>query len=252
MPFQLAVFCPVPQRRPTVLALCTGYFELNNLNANVVTFSNAKTMEDEPFAYDAYLLALTPPSKTKSLPDGLLLAQKLRTKGMLNPIIFTANTPEWAYEAFRVNALQYLPSPLTADLFYPALEQALAPTAAPLFALNTATGICAIPFREIESVECTNHTLLFHRYALTSVQSLTLRVPLRTVLAPLLQDARFVQPHRSYVVNLAEVERLDIAAFVMKSGASIPVSRDRYPLMKEAYLSFIARTQDNSRTLLDI
>ncbi len=248
MPFQLAVFCPVTKRRATVLAMCNAYFDAHNLHGNVVSFTSLEDIWEEPFDYDAYLLPLDAPENRQRMPDGLLLAKKLRSKGMFNPIIFVATSPEWAYEAYRVNALQYLPIPLSADLLYPALERAVKPTRSPAFALHTANGIHAIPFREIETVECTNHTLLFHRYARSSICSLTLRVPLRTALAPLLQDIRFVQPHRSYVINLSQVEQLGAGEFIMKSGATIPVSRERYANMKASFVAFLADGQRRSLT----
>ncbi len=48
----------------------------------------------------------------------------------------------------------------------------------------------------------------FHLTTGEDVASLSLRVPFSTVAQPLLADGRFVQPHRSYVVNLEAVQLL--------------------------------------------
>ncbi len=242
MSFHLAVFCPVAKRRTAVLGLCRSYFHLRKHPCRVVSFTNYDSILAEPFHYDAYILPVTTPLDGKKLPEGILLAQKLRAKGMLNPIIFLASSPEWAYEAYRVNALQYLPMPISTVSLYGALERAVEPLHAPVFALTTAEGVYGIPFSEIESVECTNHILHFHRRAHGSIRSITLRVPLRTAIAPLLDDPRFIQPHRSYVVNLSEVDCLTTSEFQMKSGAQIPVPRERYASIKATYLAFLENT----------
>ncbi|MFI3169483.1 MAG: LytTR family DNA-binding domain-containing protein [Faecalibacterium sp.] len=243
MPFQLAVFCPVIKRRSAVLAMCNAFFPMRNLHGHAISFPSCQAILEEKITYDAYLLPLTSPPAGQRTPDGLLLAQALRKQGINRPIIFVAPSPEWAYEAFRVNALQYLLTPLSPESLYPALEQATAVMHTPIFALTTAQGVCGIPFSEIESVECTNHVLHFHCRTRAPARSLTLRVPLRTALAPLLQDARFVQPHRSFVVNLSAVDALCAGELLMKSGAIIPVPRDRYASIKAAYLAFLAGTQ---------
>ncbi len=242
MSFHLAVFCSVAKRRTAVLGLCRAYFHLRKRPCRVVSFTSFETILAEPFFYDAYLLPITPPPEGQRLPDGILAAQQLRANGMLNPIIFVASTPEWAYEAYRVDALQYLPMPLSSANLYPALERALAPLQSPIFALTTAEGIYGIPFQEIESVECTNHILHFHRREGGSIRSITLRVPLRTAIAPLLNEPNFLQPHRSYVVNLAAVACLRNGEFEMNSGMCIPVPRERFAAIKAAYTAFLENT----------
>lgn len=243
MPFHLAVFCPVVKRRAAVQSLCHAFFQLRGIPHQIASFCSYEEFSAATRVYDAYLLPMTPPQKGKHIPDGLLLAQKLRAKGVHSAIIFVATSPEWAYEAYRVNALQYLPMPLSSNTLYPALERALTPLHCPIFSLHTPDGIVGLPFHEIESVECTNHVLHFHCMTQCAVRSTTLRVPLRTAIAPLLNSPYFLQPHRSYVVNLAAVNSLSPSGFTMRSGAVIPISRDRYADAKEKYHDFLCQTQ---------
>ena len=59
-----------------------------------------------------------------------------------------------------------------------------------------------LPFADIEYLECTHHVVHFHLASGEDVPSLSVRVPFAQVAQPLLADERFVQLHRSYVVNL--------------------------------------------------
>lgn len=242
MPFRLAVFCPVVKRRSAILALCRAYFHKHAYPCTIVSFTSYEGVLSDTSHYDAYLLPLVSPMAGQQLPNGLLLARALRARGMLNPIIFVSSNPEWAYEAFRVDALQYLPIPLSSETLFPALERAITLPCTPVFALTTPEGVFGIPYEEIESVECSNHTLFFHRLKLGTLRSVTLRVPLREALAPLLRDPRFIQPHRSFVINMYAVAQLSANEFIMKSGASIPIPRERYATIKTAYLAFLEST----------
>ena len=61
------------------------------------------------------------------------------------------------------------------------------------------------------------------------------------VAKPLLEDGRFLQPHRSYVVNLAAAQLLTAGELQMCSGARIPIPRGREGAVREAFRSWIDR-----------
>ena len=93
----------------------------------------------------------------------------------------------------------------------------------------------ALAYAEIEYLECTHHIVHFHLTTGEDVASLSLRVPFSTVAQPLLADGRFVQPHRSYVVNLKAVQLLSPGEVRMRSGARIPIPRGREAAVREAF-----------------
>ena len=71
--------------------------------------------------------------------------------------------------------------------------------------------------------------------------SLSLRVSFAEVAKPLLEDGRFLQPHRSYVVNLAAVSQLAASEFWMQSGARVPVPRGREPAARTALRDYLEK-----------
>ena len=79
-----------------------------------------------------------------------------------------------------------------------------------------------IHISEIEYLECTHHIVHFHLTTGEDVASLSLRVPFSAVAQPLLADGRFVQPHRSYVVNLEAVQLLSPARYGCAAGHVSP------------------------------
>ena len=169
------------------------------------------------------------------------LQEELRRRGVRAPLAFLAHTTAYAYEAFRVDAMQYLHIPFRPEQLTALLDRATEPEYGPVIPVTTAMGLRALPFADIEYLECTHHVVHFHLLSGEDVVSLSLRVSFAEVAKPLLEDGRFLQPHRSYVVNLAAAQLLTAGELQMCSGARIPIPRGREGAVREAFRSWIDR-----------
>ena len=158
---------------------------------------------------------------------------------MRAPLAFLAHTTAYAYEAFRVDAMQYLHIPFRPEQLTALLDRATEPEYGPVIPVTTAMGLRALPFADIEYLECTHHVVHYHLASGEDVASLSLRVPFSEVAKPLLADARFLQPHRSYVVNLAAAAQLSSGELWMRSGARVPIPRGREPVVRAAFRAFL-------------
>ena len=167
-------------------------------------------------------------------PEGLAAAAELRRRGRRAPLAFVARTPTHAYSAYRVDAMQYLLLPVTQQELSALLDRATEPEYGPAMTVNTAQGLRVLAYACIEYLECTHHVVHFHLTSGEDVASLSLRVPFSAVADPLLADGRFLQPHRSYVVNLKCVSLLAPGELRMESGVRIPVPRGREAAVREA------------------
>ena len=96
-----------------------------------------------------------------------------------------------------------------------------------------------LPYARIEFLECTHHIVHFHLTNGQAISSLSLRVPFTTVAAPLLADDRFLQPHRSFVVNLAAVRVVGAGGVPVARGAPIPLPRSRETAVRQALLTWL-------------
>ena len=152
-----------------------------------------------------------------------------------------ARTPAHAYSAYRVDAMQYLLQPVHQPEVSALLKRAVEPEYGPTLTVTTADGVRALTYAEIEYLECAPQIVHFHLTTGEDVASRSLRVPFSAVAQPLLADGRFVQPHRSYVVNLAAAQLLTAGELQMSSGARIPIPRGREGAVREAFRSWIDR-----------
>ena len=234
MIFHIAVCSPDPVLRGRVERQCLEYYARRADACIVEQLPEVDALlarDAEGIRYELYLVELT----AGNAPAGLKAADTLRRHGARAPLAFFAHTPAHAYNAYRVDAMQYLLQPVHQTEVSALLKRAVEPEYGPTLTVTTADGVRALAYAEIEYLECTHHIVHFHLTTGEDVASLSLRVPFSAVAQPLLADGRFVQPHRSYVVNLEAVQLLSPGEVRMRSGARIPIPRGREAAVREAF-----------------
>lgn len=233
MVFHIAICSPDTALRSGLERQCIEYYARRADACIVEQFQTEEELLRADTAgerFELYLLELA----STATPAGLAAAGELRRRGRRVPLAFIARTPAHAYSAYRVDAMQYLLLPVHQQEMSALLNRATEPEYSPALTANTAAGLRVLRYREIEYLECTHHVVHFHLTSGEDVATLSLRVPFSTVARPLLEDGRFLQPHRSYVVNLAEVELLTAGELRMRSGARIPIPRGKEGPVRDA------------------
>ena len=222
MIFHIAVCSPDAGLRSGLERQCMEFFARR---------ADACIVEHLPDTDDLYLLELS----GSAAPVGLAAAGELRRRGRRAPLAFVARTTAHAYSAYKVDALQYLLLPVRQRELSALLARATEPEYGPSVTVNTAEGLRALPYAGIEYLECTHHIVHFHLTSGEDVPTLSLSA----VAQPLLADGRFLQPHRSYVVNLAEADLLSAGELRMRSGARISIPRGREGAVRDAFQQWV-------------
>lgn len=233
MIFHIVVCSPDAGLRSGLERQCMEYFARREDACIVQQLAAPEALlrkDAEGSRFDLYLIELAAVAE----PDGLKAAAELRRRGRRAPIAFAARTPAHAYNAFKVDAMQYLLLPVHQQELSVLLTRATEPEYGPALTVNTADGLRVLAYAEIEYLECTHHIVHFHLLSGEDVPSLSLRVPFSQVAKPLLEDGRFLQPHRSYVVSLPAVRQLTAGELQMTSGARVPIPRGREGAVREA------------------
>ena len=228
MVFHIAVCSPDAALRSGLERQCMEYFARRQDACIVQQLPDADALlrrDTEGERFDLYLIELG----AVAAPAGLSAAAELRRRGRRAPLAFAARTPAHAYSAFRVDAMQYLLLPVHQQELSALLARATEPEYGPAMTVVTAEGLRALAYAQIEYLECTHHVVHFHLLSFAEVAK------------PLLEDGRFLQPHRSYVVNLAAAQLLTAGELQMCSGARIPIPRGREGAVREAFRSWIDR-----------
>ncbi|MDR1060498.1 MAG: LytTR family DNA-binding domain-containing protein [Clostridiales bacterium] len=97
--------------------------------------------------------------------------------------------------------------------------------------------LISIPFREICYIESWKHSVKIHSARDGMVELYGRLDKIIGALPP-----EFCQCHKSYVVNMRQIQRFQPGGILLKNGDAVPVSRSKYNETKEAYLNFIGTT----------
>lgn len=175
-------------------------------------------------------------------PDGLQAARLLRQKGWRCRLVFVSALREYVFDAFAVEASDYLLKPLDAAGFRQTMdrvcrtlrEQEPLPAPSKSLVVRHGSGCTVIPFAEIVYCEVQGRKVSIHRQD----GALTVYCQKLTDLAQQL-DGRFFRCHRSYLVNLAHVRGSAAGQVLLTQGQAIPLSRLREKELTQALLRYM-------------
>ena len=157
--------------------------------------------------------------------DGMALARKIRETDSEVPILFLTNHKEYVFEGYEVQAFRYLLKPVTEDTLFPLLEelQAMRGQEKPhlLLSLGGETQHTAA------RMETFKKNLSEFREELSAAWQASGGT-----------GECFAAAHRSYLVNLAHVERITRTECLLSDGTKIPVSRGCYASLNQVFLQF--------------
>jgi two-component system LytT family response regulator len=163
-------------------------------------------------------------------------------------VIFATAYDEFALRAFEVHAVDYLLKPYSVERFREALTRArtrlgreasaapprgLADEARQARALERilirdGAQVHVLPIDSIDYIEAQDDYVAFHAAGKSHLKEQTL-----AELEQLLDASRFVRIHRSYIVNVERIARVELYAkdsrvAILRDGSRLPVSRAGY------------------------
>lgn len=166
--------------------------------------------------------------------QGLRLAEALRQCRCAADMVFISSSPEYAAASFDVQPLHYLVKPVRQEKLDAALDRFLSRHAAKYLRLKTARGMLQVDLAEVLYFEIYAHEIVI---SLTGGGRQTCVGTLKQ-LQELLPSHAFVRPHRSYIVNLEHVSEIVCYQIRMRSGDTVPVSKNLYQQVQRAFIAY--------------
>lgn len=113
-------------------------------------------------------------------------------------------------------------------------HQAACHFAGNFFTARTADGFCRIMIADVNYLEAQNKQVLVH---LSNDKMIAIRELFSECVEVFSPENGFCRCHRSYIVNLNNVERFSKTEIITNYGAVIPISRNSYTAFKETYFN---------------
>lgn len=192
-----------------------------------------KTAEEEPCGYPDILIL----DIKLGEQNGIELAKRIQEVNRQVQIIFITGYTEYVSDVFETRPIYLLLKPIQEEKLYAALEKAIAElmrTGEQTLHLTIGDKILRIPYRKIEYVESDGRYLYIHQNSQTDRVTMKL-----SELMKLLPEC-FLRCHQSYVVNMERILKFSGKEIELQNGVAMPVSRSRYPKVRDTILHYFA------------
>ncbi len=193
-------------------------------------------IQEKDFA-DIYILDMIMSEKS-----GIDIGTLIRSSNKESIIIYITSSDDFAMEAYGVRAVRYLLKPVSEEQFCEALTYALSLTKLEkeiTYPVKTKDGLVAIPYAKIEYIENYSRQLNICLSSGESIKSIFIRKSFDEEIRDIAQDRRFLQVHKSFLINMNYVNKLTQNSILMESGKSIPISKKRVADVKKEYLLYV-------------
>lgn len=168
-------------------------------------------------------------------------------------VIFTTAFDEYAIKAFEAHAIDYLLKPFNQERFDKAIAKwkeqkinstekatqellesaSLSPSQNQRIVVKNGSKIKIIPVHDVQYLEAADDYVKIH-----TSEGYFLKNKTMTHFENTLDKQQFVRSHRSYIVNVQQITRIDPYekdnhVAILRSGVKVPVSRSGYGKLKE-------------------
>ncbi len=199
---------------------------------SVSNFSDGRTLLESAGSFDVIFLDIQ-----MEQPDGMETARLLRRRGDHSLLVFVTVLKELVFDAFQVEAYDYLLKPLDSARFKQTMDRvlrALEQRTSEDIVIQRGTGCEVVLLSDIVYCEVLGRKIYLHKSDGTvsdyydKLEDLERRV-----------DGRFFKCHRSYLVNLDYVRGCQDGQVLLFRGERIPASRLRERELTQALLRYM-------------
>lgn len=178
--------------------------------------------------------------------DGMETARRLRKNNCNAQIIFLTSCEDYVYDAFDVNAIQYiLKDETTAEKFeriFLRAVQLASQKEEEVFVCKFDVEKYVVPIRQISHFEIWKRIVTVH-YGInqiakfySSMEQLELQF----------REKGFVRVHRSYMVQLSYIYKFERQKIILKSGSAIPIGITYQQDLRRKFSDYISRCHIHS------
>ena len=172
---------------------------------------------------------------------GIDMAEKLyQLAPSMSVIYVTGYTDRFVQQIFlnRSNLCGFLSKPVNKDLLAANLQKVAERNQnrdEEVLFLRVGGAVESVLMSEILYIESHGHTITVH----TAARAVSAYEKLSDLAERLPEN--FLQTHKSYYINMRQIQRFQSNDILLKNGISVPVSRSRYSKAKESYFYFMGR-----------
>lgn len=208
------------------------YADANHSEYELYEYDNGEALiKDLPnHNFDVFLLDICMHNMS-----GIEVAQAIREQGKDVLIVFITSSKEFAMEGYRVHAVDYLVKPISYERICETMgwiTKNLKIDSKVIEILSNRVRmkvkVSTIMYAEVFNTVCVLHTTQEEYRTYITLDEL----------CGLLEDERFVRCHRSFLVNMDYVDKIEEHNFVLKNMTMVPIGRKNCTEVKKSYYTY--------------
>ena len=166
--------------------------------------------------------------------DGVTMAKSIRKENETVQIIFITGYSDYISEGYEVSALHYLMKPVKQDKLFEVLNRAIEKISKNerILYLDIDREMICVPFHEIRYLEVRQNYVTIH-----GKKDYTVKKTLSEFESEL--DERFFRAGRSFIINLAYIQKVTRKEVHLTNHTVIPLSRGLYECLNRAIITHI-------------
>lgn len=219
-----------------------SYYLENSLHVTIEEFNNPEILLNKIFLegsdyFDVYILDII------MQQNGIEVAKKIAKANANAIIIFQSSSAEFAIDAFRVKALDYILKPLNKCQVYECLNRvskSLEATKKEIIQVKTNDlNLVNIEINKINYIESNDRKVLFHLTDETVISTISLRKKFLESIPFNFEEKNFLNCHASFIVNMNQIKSIVNFDFVLFNGDVVPISKRMFKQTKEKYFKYL-------------
>ena len=237
---QIAICDDDKQELENILKLLREYErKRQDLAMTVSAFSSAGELMkyvEKNNGFDLYLLDIIMPET-----DGIQLGSVLRDKGDDGLIAYLTTSPDFAIDAYGVEAFQYLLKPIEMASLFRCLDKAadhLDRQRTKMVSIKMSHAIRMVPVQDILYAERVKRLVCYYICDGSIINSATFNGSFQNAVAPLLEHGEFFLVGPSFAVNLCHVTEITKHDLLIAGGHRIAIPRRKYESIKMEWFNY--------------
>lgn len=230
-----------PEQLAKVSMAVEDFVQRKHIETPVVAkYSNPLILLDDlsnEIKYDVFILDVCMPEL-----DGINLAKEIRNRVKSAEIIFISVFPEFAVDAFDLNAVHYVLKPFKSEAFDEAMKRALSSImdkTAKVIPIQLGNGVLhSVSIYDILYIESIAYKRVIHTKdgVYEEVRrSLSGFAEILDVMAP----GQFIQPYRGYIVNMSAISTISPSCITLVGNDRVLIKRGDFRKLRKAFLDWI-------------
>lgn len=219
-----------------LIELINSYCVSKELECFIESYSNGDDLLEKSscFLFDILFLDIYMEGKS-----GIETARIIRETNKKTLIVFTTSSAEHALDGFEVQAIHYLLKPLTPASVEEALNRCFQylDRCDKFIQVTCERVLVRICLKELIYAETFSNLIILH----TNKQCYKTYMSL-SELFDTINDESFLRCHRSYIVNMNYIDRIENGNFVLNDSQIIPIRRQDRQLMRQQYTKYLFET----------